>query len=475
MERITCADLMGYLEKEPEKVMVLDIETTGLHAPEDEVLSLAIIDGTGETLFYDSFKPEHNTAWPEAQAVNGISPDDVADGSIFTEETEYINLLLAKAAVIVGYNHEGFDLPFLAQFGVCPPEDVKLADVMVDYAEIKGEWDKNHQDWKWQKLVDCAAHYGYHYHAHDSLGDAGATLFCARKCAEEQLQKRAAYRLLESGKTLFIQACDGGYDYTIFDVDDKAVDGGRLDNEKYSLLDARNELLVEMGPMESVLAYTGEALDDFLARAAENEQEKGSMLSAETKKAIDRKIDELGEYGCRKFLELVDPVILWAKDYKRAVRSELSAEKWPELTEYFLTWECVEESSSMQVLIVRPGEYAERVKIDGSLKSMQDIVGGLIEVVYLWEERAVIVCNDEALLLNMKPNRFVAEIQEPIFGSFFVCGLGDGDLVGLTDEQLERFEKKFHYPQLFTMAENCCIVTDCRPEDLTQPKEPLSP
>lgn len=475
MERITCAELMGYLEKEPEKVMALDIETTGFYPPQDEVLSLAIIDGNGKNLFYEKFKPEHNTAWPEAQAVNGIAPDDVADSPFFCEKTEWVNLLLAKAAVIVGYNHEGFDLPFLAQFGVCPPEDVKLADVMVDYAEIKGEWDKNHQDWKWQKLVDCAAHYGYHYHAHDSLGDAGATLVCARKCAEEQLQKRAAYRLLESGKTLFIQACDGGYDYTIFDVDDKAVDGGRLDNEKYSLLDARNELLAELAPMESVFTYTGEALDDFLARAAENEQEKGSMLSAETKKAIDRKIDELGEYGCRKFLELVDPVILWAKDYKRAVRSELSAEKWPELTEYFLTWECVEESSSMQVLIVRPGEYAERVKIDGSLKSMQDIVGGLIEVVYLWEERAAIVCNDEALLLGMQPNRFVPEIHSPIFGPFFVCGLGDEDLIGLTEEQLDRYGKMFHFPQLIEISEIGCLVTEYWPEELALPQGPMSP
>ena len=359
-------------------------------------------------MFYDSFKPEHNTAWPGAQAVNGISPDDVADGSIFTEETEYINLLLAKAAVIVGYNHEGFDLPFLAQFGVCPPEDVKLVDVMIDYAEIKGEWDKNHQDWKWQKLTACAAHYGYQYQAHDSLEDVKATLFCARKCAEDQLRQKAVYQM-ESGNILFIQVCDGGYDYTIYDVDNKAIDGGRLDNERLSLLDVRDELLMEFAPMESVYTYTEEAANGFLDEVAEAE-------------------------GARP-----------------------------------------EQKKEMQVLIVRPGEYAKRATIDGTLESMQHLVGGMIEVVYPWEERAVIVCNDEALLLNMKPNRFVAEIQEPIFGSFFVCGLGDGDLVGLTDEQLERFEKKFHYPQLFTMAENCCIVTDCRPEDLTQPKEPLSP
>lgn len=400
MERITCAELMGYLEKEPEKVMVVDIETTGFYPPQDEVLSLAIIDGTDETLFYKKFKPEHNAAWPEAQAVNGISPEEVSQCLPLAVHTDEINALLSKASVIAGYNQEGFDLPFLAHFGVCPPEGVKLADVMMDYAEIHGEWDKKRNDWKWQKLTACAAHYGYHYHAHDSLEDVKATLFCAKKCAEDQLRQRAAYRLLESGDTLYLQACDGGYDYTIYDLDDKAVDGGRLDNVKYTLLDARNELLVELGEMESVYTYTGDALDEYLDKVAEAEQKK-----------------------------------------------------------------------EMQVLIVRPGEYAERVKIDGSLKSMQDIVEGMIEVVYPWEERVALVCNDEGLLEGLPMNRYVPEMGQPIAGTFFVCGFSDDRLTGLTDEQLARFGRMFHNPQQFLFNENkeLYAVMDCVPTELMEP------
>lgn len=248
-------------------------------------------------------------------------------------------------------------------------------------------------------MTACAAHYNYQYHAHDSLKDAEATLFCARKCAEEQLQKRAAYRLLESGKTIYIQACDGGYDYTIYDLDDKAVDGGRLDNVKYTLLDARNELLVELGEMESVYTYTGDALDEYLDKVAEAEQKK-----------------------------------------------------------------------EMQVLIVRPGEYAERVKIDGSLKSMQDIVEGMIEVVYPWEERVALVCNDEGLLEGLPLNRYVPEMGQPIAGTFFVCGFSDDQLTGLTDEQLARFGRMFHNPQQFLFNENkeLYAVMDCVP---TEPME----
>ncbi len=408
MELSHCKDLPRYLAQDPAKVMTLDIETTGFYPPQDEVLSLAIIDGNGRKLFYEKFKPEHNDAWPEAQAVNGISPEDVAKCQPLAAYTDKINSLLATASVIAGYNQVGFDVPFLGCFGIEVPEQTPMIDVMLDYAELNGEWDEKHQDWKWQKLTACAAHYEYQYQAHDSLEDVKATLYCACKCAEEQLQQKVAYRL-ENGDTLFIQVCDGGYDYTLYDPTNKVLDGGRLHNENLSLLGARNEIVAEFASSGSVERITGEVLDEFLDKVAEAEEARP------------------------------------------------------------------EQKKEMQVLIVRPDKYAKRITIDGSLESMQQLVGGMIEVVYPWEERAAIVCNEEALLLDMKPNRFVPEIQEPIFGSFFVCGLGEEDLIGLTDEQLERFDKKFHYPQLFTMAENCCIVTDYRPEDLTQPQEPIAP
>ena len=56
----------------------LDTETTGLHPEEgDEILSLTIVDANGRLLFDERFKPKHKKEWPEAQAVNHISPDDV--------------------------------------------------------------------------------------------------------------------------------------------------------------------------------------------------------------------------------------------------------------------------------------------------------------------------------------------------------------------------------------------------------------
>ena len=129
----------------------------------------------------------------------------------------------------------------------------------------------------------------------------------------------------------------------------------------------------------------------------------------------------------------------------------------------------------MQVLIVRPGKYPEKAVIDGSLNSMQSIVGGSIELVYPWEERIVLVCNEEGLLLNLPVNRFLYEIDEPIMGTFFICGQGDENLIGLNDEQIKRFGQRFHYPQIVEISDIAILVTDYIPEHLPPLEDPLSP
>lgn len=56
----------------------------------------------------------------------------------------------------------------------------------------------------------------------------------------------------------------------------------------------------------------------------------------------------------------------------------------------------------MRVLIVEPGQYPREADIDGSLDTLQHIVGGLIETLYPWEDRAVLICNDEGKLMGLR-------------------------------------------------------------------------
>ena len=59
----------------------------------------------------------------------------------------------------------------------------------------------------------------------------------------------------------------------------------------------------------------------------------------------------------------------------------------------------------MRILLVEPGKTPVLKEIDGSLKSMQEIVGGTIQVLYPFAEPVALVCNDEGKLLGLPLNR----------------------------------------------------------------------
>ena len=52
----------------------------------------------------------------------------------------------------------------------------------------------------------------------------------------------------------------------------------------------------------------------------------------------------------------------------------------------------------MNVLIVEPGKHPRLADIDESLESLQKIVGGYIEAIYLFEDEIAIICDEELKL-----------------------------------------------------------------------------
>ena len=108
----------------------------------------------------------------------------------------------------------------------------------------------------------------------------------------------------------------------------------------------------------------------------------------------------------------------------------------------------------MRVLVVKPEQRPEEKEIDDSLKTMQGIVGGLIQPVYL-DDSVVLVCNEEGKLMNLPPNRGLrdknGQMYDIVFGTFFLCGApADSDhFISLTPEQMERYQKRFHTPEMF--------------------------
>ncbi len=164
--------------------LVFDVESTGLDPWEDEILQLSIMDQDGNVLFNDYFEPEYVYEWPDAEAINGISPLMVEGKESFVSRINEIQEIFDQADELIGYN-VNFDISMLRESGIRIP-NVKIRDVMRDFAPIYGLWDHVGGCYRNVKLVTCAKYYGYTFDAHDSLEDTKATLYCYQQLIKEE-------------------------------------------------------------------------------------------------------------------------------------------------------------------------------------------------------------------------------------------------------------------------------------------------
>ena len=110
----------------------------------------------------------------------------------------------------------------------------------------------------------------------------------------------------------------------------------------------------------------------------------------------------------------------------------------------------------MKILKIEPGKPPEPMEIDGSLASMQALVGGTIQAVYPFPEPVAIVCNDEGKLLGLPPNRGLrhpetGEVYDILCGTVFLCGapLEEETFQSLSGAQIERYRQAFFCPEIF--------------------------
>ena len=160
-------------------ILIFDTETTGIFPKSEEILELAIVNGCGDILFNERFKPAHKKSWPKAQEINGISPEDVKDCKTLAEYLPQLQEIFDKPKIIAGYN-VGFDLKFIHAAGIKTHAE-HIVDVMKDFSDERGIYDDEHGHNKWFKLEEAASYYNYEFKPHGALEDCKATLFVFKK------------------------------------------------------------------------------------------------------------------------------------------------------------------------------------------------------------------------------------------------------------------------------------------------------
>lgn len=118
----------------------------------------------------------------------------------------------------------------------------------------------------------------------------------------------------------------------------------------------------------------------------------------------------------------------------------------------------------MQIVLVESQKKAVVQNIDGTLKTMQNIVGGTIQVIYPFAEPVALICNDEGKLLDLPMNRALRDengtIYDIVSGTFFLCAvLPDSDrFESLSDRQAKAYMERFAVPELFLNVGGALLV-----------------
>ena len=110
-------------------------------------------------------------------------------------------------------------------------------------------------------------------------------------------------------------------------------------------------------------------------------------------------------------------------------------------------------SKKIRIVVAEPGKLPAVSFITDSLKGMQQIVGGYIELFETTESEIDLFCNEEGKLLGLPLNRALrndnGDIYDIICGNFIIVGLTEEDFGDLTDEQVEKYTQMFYKKEMF--------------------------
>ena len=90
----------------------------------------------------------------------------------------------------------------------------------------------------------------------------------------------------------------------------------------------------------------------------------------------------------------------------------------------------------MKIIFKAPGRVPEIRDIDGSLKTLQELVGGNIEPITL-HNGMVILCDEEGKLRGKEPNIWLERIKDTLVGNVIFLGEDGEEFTDFPEEHLD--------------------------------------
>ena len=138
------------------KVLFFDLELTGVY-DHDEVLSITVINGLGETVMDTLVRPVKKRRWNRTEKIHGITPEMVKDAPTMADLTPRLVDIFAGAKHLIAFG------------------------TSTDYSHLRRIYKTRTEQGRLRaKLIDCAAEFSSYIHEHEielvhrSLSDAMA-------------------------------------------------------------------------------------------------------------------------------------------------------------------------------------------------------------------------------------------------------------------------------------------------------------
>ena len=119
----------------------------------------------------------------------------------------------------------------------------------------------------------------------------------------------------------------------------------------------------------------------------------------------------------------------------------------------------IASEDKIAVLYIAPDEAPKVMYIKPELEEMQRLVGGYIEEYMPFDDEVAIICNEEGKINGMPLNRAIydesdgkrGQMIDIIAGQFFLANApyGSEKFQSLTPEMIDKYNKRFRYPESF--------------------------